>query len=903
MSPSKGSRARGESVDEREWVRKRRDEIRAELEDHLERRTRALEAQGRSPADAHSEAVRRMGDRERIEYDCLRIAQQRRVRQRRQWLLEDALRDVRFALRGFRRRPGLATGVVLTAALAIGAATSVFSVVNGVLLRPLPYPGSSQLYSVYTRYLPATGYDFPYFSLSGPEIQDYQAMTRVMAGVAAYTLSSANLAADGIEPERVAAVRAEWRLFDVLGAKPGLGRTFVEEDGAPGAPCVAVLSDGLWRERFGADTGIVHRDIRYDGQLCRVVGVMPAEFVFPDERFRVWTPFVLDPSSPFWERRSHPFAAVAKLRDGATLAMAEAELDGLRSQWSAEYPDHYALGHFIVLRSFRLDLVEDTRPALLVLLGSVGVVLLIVVVNVAGLILSSAESRRHELAMRAALGVERWRLLRLLLTEALVLGLFGGGLGIIASTWMLRAILASYPGTFPLSSGIMLDGRVLAFAVGLSILTGLLSGAVPAVQASRVKSSEALRSMGRGLTSHRGSVRARQGLVVAQCALALVLSLGAALLARSYGSLRAVDLGFDPEGVLTFTVAIPPGSHAEPETARAIFERLEERLAAIPGVDAAGAFSDLPLQSAGAMDDFTIEGRPQPGPGQQMWNAGYQMATPGALRALGLRLVEGRWFDENDLASAPLVAVINQSTKRQYFRGEPVLGLRLRYSDEPIRWITIVGVVADTRSAGVQSPPAPAIYAALAQAPRAAYEGRVMTFAVRFRDDLAGQVPLVRAAVAEVDPALPLFGLRTMATIRTEAVGQTRFALTLMTGFAGIALFLVALGVYGVLAHSVHLRSGEIGLRLTLGAERTEVLRMMLRQGMTLTAVGIALGFTVAVVLRRASAGFIFGVSLFDPASLLLAMGTLLAASCLACAVPAFRASRVDPVVTLRSSG
>ncbi|MCI0434954.1 MAG: ABC transporter permease [Gemmatimonadetes bacterium] len=876
--------------------------IRAELEDHVARRASALERQGYSAADARAEALRRLGDAERVEDDLLRIAKHRRRRRSVSLWLEEAAQDIRLALRGMRRRPALTAAVLATLGLAIGAAAAVFGVANGVLFRPLGFPQSERLFTVYSRYLPATGYDFEYFTISGPEYDDYRAMTRSMSGVALFGWGRANLSADFGEPERVLRAVGSANLLAVLGVAPVLGRGFAEGEDAPGRACVTVLSDGLWRDRYGADAGIIGQDVRLDGEPCEIVGVMPAGYWFPVEGIRLWTTMELDRSSPdSWHRLSHPYIGLARLAEGATRESAELELATLRAGWSEEYPEHYEGGHFLVLQPLLDDLVGDARPALLVLLGAVGVVLLIVCVNLAGLLLSSADARRREFAVRGALGVGRGRLVRQVLTESLLLALLGGAIGVIAAGALLQGGLRLYPGGLPRGSEVSIDAAVLGFATLAAVTTGILFGLLPALQTSAVRVHEVLRASGRGLTTGGAGVRTRQIFVIAQTALAMLLVVGATLLAQSYSRLRSVDLGFDAGEVLTFNVTVPEAIQPDPARARDYFARLEARLEAVPGAEAAGAISGLPLRNAGGADDFIIEGRPEPAPGDVRWNARYQMATPAALRALGLRLVRGRWLEPTDRAGAPPVAVINEALARLYYPGEDPVGTRIRYFGADSAWITIIGVIADVRSLGATQDAPPTLYTALAQAPRAPYSGRFMELAVRFRTGAAARAAEIRAAVSEIDPPLPPSGLATMESIVTASMGRPRFTLTLMSAFAGLALLLGALGLYGVLAHTVQQRIHEIGIRLTLGARRSQVVRMVVQQGLVLVVLGTVLGLGAAAVLRDALAALLFGVAALDPLALVLAGSTLLAVALVACGIPALRAMRVDPAIALRA--
>jgi putative ABC transport system permease protein len=532
----------------------------------------------------------------------------------------------------------------------------------------------------------------------------------------------------------------------------------------------------------------------------------------------------------------------------------------LRAQWSDEYPDHYARGHFLVLRPLLDDMVGDTRPALMTLLGAVGLVLLIVCVNLAGLLLSAAESRRNEFAVRVALGVGRARLVRQVLTESILLALAGGVISLIVAGLLVGLILGLYPGGLPRGTEVTIDGVVLMFTLGVAVLAGLLFGGIPALQSTGVQVGEVLRASGRGLTAHRRRVEARRVFVAAQAAVAVVLVVAASLLTQSYARLRAVDLGFDPSDALTFSVTVPSTRYPEAARARDHFAQLEERLAAIPGVIAAGAVSDLPLRSSGGADDFIIEGKAVPAPGALQWNARYQMATPSALRALGLRLVKGRWFEPADGPEAVPVAVINEATART-----------------------------------------PAIFAALAQAPRTGYAGRTMNFVVRFHSAATAGAPALRAAVVDVDPSLPPSELTTMERVVTESVGRPRFTVTLMSGFATVALLLGALGLYGVLAHSVQQRLHEIAIRMALGARRAHVLGQVVAQGLLPVVIGTIIGLGAAVAFRNTLSSLLFGVSALDPVVLSLAAVTLLVVSLAACGLPGWRAMRTDPNAALRA--
>ena len=799
-----------------------------------------------------------------------------------------------------RKSPGFTLVVVLTLALGIGANTAIFSVVNGVLLRPLPYEESGDLVSLYTRYLPATGYDFPYFPLSGPEYLDVREGVAAFDDAAAYTYETSNLASGSGEPQRVLGVQASGHVFDLLGSRPAFGRTFAPGEDALGGPCVTVLSYGLWRELWGGDPAAVGRDLRLDGAPCRVIGVMPKGFVFPLSDVRLWTPLRLDPTSPTWGRASHPYSAVARLRRGGSLAEAEAELEGLYARWSADFPEHYAGGHYVVLRSLHDDIVGDVRPALLVLLAAVGFVLLMMCVNLATLLLSRAESRRREVAVRAALGAGRGRIVRQLLTESLVLALAGGALGVLLTVWLLHALIGLYPDGLPRADEIAVDGVVLLFTCGVSVLTGVAFGLLPAFQGSGLRLQEALKAEGRSSMGHRTSTRIRRALVVAEVALSLMLVVGAMLLVRSYVELRRLNLGFEPAGVLTFGVEPTQAGYPDPGQVRQFFAELHARLAALRGVESVGEISNLPLVSAGPADNFIIEGRPLPEGDQPGWNARYLIVGPGAFETLRMRLRRGRLLEEGDVAGRQLVAVINETAARSYWPNEDAVGRRIRYGEDG-PWITIVGVVADVRSLSLAEAAPPAIYVAHAQAARPTYPGRFMTVVLRARGDPQVLVPAARAAVAELDPTLPLADVRSMQQIVDLAAGGPRFTMTLMMAFAALGLLLGALGIYGVLAYAVQRRLQEIGVRVALGASSRDVLRLVVGQGMALAACGVVVGSVAAFGLTRFLSSLLFGVGATDPLSFATVALVLLTVSFAASWLPARRAVAVDPMTALRA--
>jgi putative ABC transport system permease protein len=875
-------------------------EIVEELSQHLDDRYRELIASGASPEEAEKSALAEFREGNVLARYLAPLRQAHapapltpaaptgRV-------ARDLWQDLRYAARTLRRQPGFTVAAVLTLAVGIGSNAAIFTVVNAVLLRPLPFPASDQLVALYTRYLPATGYDFPYFALSGPEFADVRARTDAFTGLAAYDFANRNLTRDDGGAERVLTMAVTSQFFDVLGVGPARGRTFTEDEAQRSEGCVAILGHG------GSEQPGVGSTIRLDDAPCEVVGVMPEGFGFRDDRVRVWTALRIDTEEIPTNRASHPLLVIARLRDGVTAEQADAQLQSLRAYWSDKFPDHYAKGHFAVIRSLHEDIAGDERDALLILGGAVLFVLLIVCVNLAALLVSKSEGRRREFALRHALGANRGRLVRQLIVEAMLLAVVGGVIGVALADGLLTALLALYPQRLPVWQPITIDYAALAYTGAVVILAGFLVGLIPALNATGKRMQETLRSESRATASRR-AVTARSLLVISQLALSVILLAGALLLMRSYHELQQVDLGINPEHVLTFSVSMPPGRQQNPAAARRTLSAIEARLAATPGVQIAGAVSNLPLASAGPPDDFSIEGRPAPPPGAPAWNARYIMATPRLFPALGIPLKRGRLLAESDVPGQPLVAVINETAARLYWPDDDPVGRTIRYYPlEKSPSIRIVGIVGDVRSLGASAPAPPALYVPLEQAPRPSYEGRMMTFVVRVPGDPAAATASARAAVASVDAGLPLANVRPMSDVVFTAAGQPRFTTIVMSFFAGVAFFLGALGLYGILAYTVEQRIREIGVRVALGAGRREIFRLIIGNGMTLAFIGIVLGVPAALALSRLMSGVLSGVTTSDPLTYVAVVVMLGMSALLASYLPARRATRIDPLTALRS--
>ncbi len=811
-------------------------------------------------------------------------------------LLSDLWQDLRYAARTLWKRPGFTVAAALTLAIGIGSNATIFTVINAVLLRPLPFPHSEQLVSLYTRFLSPTGYDFPYFALSGPEFADVRGRVNAFAGVAAYSFNSSNLTRGNGEAERVLTMRVTSEFFDVLGVRPARGRTFTEDEAQRGEACLALLSHSALDD----DASAIGSTIRLDDAPCQVIGVMPEGFGFRDDRVKAWT--ALHVNTEESNRQSHAMAAIARLRDGVSAEQADAQLQSLRGYWSEEYPNHYAKGHFAVIRPLHEDIVGDQRDALVLLAGAVLFVLLIVCVNLAALLVSNGEARRREFAVRHALGANRRRLIRQMVVEAMLLAVIGGIIGVMLANALLAGLLALYPQRLPVSQAITIDYSTLLYTCSLVILAGFLVGFVPALHATGARMQEILRTDSRTATSSRRAVVARSALVISQLALSVILLVGALLLIRSYQRLQQVDLGIEPDHALTFSVFIPPGRERDPAAVRRRLAAIEDQLAATPGVVVAGAISALPLVWAGPPDDFVIEGRPAPMPGAPAWNARYLMATPRMFRALGISLKRGRLLAEGDVVGRPFVAVINETTARLYWSGDDPIGKTIRYyPQETSHPIEIVGIVGDVRSIGVSEPAPPVVYVPLAQAPRPPYEGRSMTFIVRVLGNPTAITASARAAVAAIDAGVPLADVQPMSEIVSEASGQPRFTTLVMSFFASIAFFLAALGLYGILAYSVEQRVREIGVRVALGANKREIFRLIIGNGMRLTLMGAAVGVPLALALTRLMRGMLSGVSSTDPVTYIAVVGMLVISALLASYMPARRATRVDPIVALRA--
>lgn len=809
--------------------------------------------------------------------------------------------DVHYVLRGLARRPGLTAVAVLILALGVGGNAALFTVVNGVLLRPFDLPDAERVMVLQDR--SAEG-GAPYRTTGGAW-SDWRRDNRTFDDVALLGGWTFNLTDAGSEPERILAARVSANYFDVLGVEPALGRTFLPGEN-DGAHRVLVLSDALWRARYGADRGIVGTSITLnEGESWEVVGVMP-----PLALPMVWGPLEMTPTgrervawAPLdltqdWilAYRSHVFVALGRLAPGATPADARADMERIGADITRREPDLYA-NTVPDVRSLHQTVLGDVRRDLFVLLGAVGLLLLVACANLTNLLLARAVERNRELAVRAAVGASAGRLVRLGLLEALVLGLLGGAVGLVAATVGLDALLALLPDDLPRATGIAMNGTVLAYAVALSVAAGLVTGLVPALKGARLRLPEALKAGARGAVG-RGGSRTVRGLVVAQLALACTLLVSAGLLVRSVQKLEGVDLGVRTDRTLAVEfLLVREGGRADVSE---FMRRLEERVEAIPGVEQASLAYDTPLD-ANWTESFTLTDRPPPGPGQRP-GANYRIVSPGYFEMLGIDLVRGRTLSESDgVAGAPVV-VVNETFAERFLAGEEVLGRRIAMgtargtwgAEAPGEW-EIVGVVSDVRMRGPRAPAPGAFYFSQRQAPTTYFR-----LLARTRGDPLSVLPDVRAAVAELDARLPLSAVTTLDDARARATAQARFNALFLGAFALTALLLAAAGVYGVLAYAVASRITEMGVRMALGAQPRGVFRMLVGESARMAAVGLAAGLAGALLAGRLLAGLLFGVEPLDPVVYTVVGAVLATVVLITGAVPARRAARTDPAVALR---
>ena len=814
--------------------------------------------------------------------------------------LDHLRRDLTAAVRGLRRAPGFAAAAVATLALGIGATATIFTVVNAVLLAPLPYAEPERRVMLWNSW---PGFDKTW--LSEQETVDYRRLSRTLAAVAAWSTGQANLTGAG-DPVRIGYAQVTPNTFTVLGAQPLAGRTFGEGEDREGADRVAVLSHRLWQAAFGGAPDVVGRTLYLDGAARTIVGIMPPGFQLPTdfgedaaEPTQLWVPLFLDPAST--DRGNHGYYGAARLAPGATPEQASAELRTMAADWTREglYPASWDFHTYAV--PLEQEVRGAIRPVLLLLVAAVACLLLIACANVANLLLARAEGRQREMAVRAAIGAGPWRLATQLLTEGVVLALLGTVCGLALAFAAAQAIRAIDPASLPRLGVVGLDGRALAFTALVGAATTLLFGFAPMLRATRVQLTDALRDGSVSATAGGRRQRLRRLLVITETALAVILVTGAGLMIRSVDALQRVELGFDPANVLTMRVALPAATYETPEAVVNVYERLLERVRALPGVERAGLMRSLPLGATIGDWGLAVEGYVPPEQGVNP-KGDWQVISTGALEALGERLVRGRLFTEADGMGAPPVALINETMARTYWPGQDPVGRRIRQGGPQRPWITIVGIVGDVRHNGLEVAIKEKFYRPHGQfADTTGSAIRNMNVVVRTAGDPLALAAPIRAEVRAIDPSLPVASVRTMEEVVAGSMAQPRLAGSVLLLFAALALLLAAVGLYGVLAYVVSERRLEIGIRMAIGADAGDVRRMVLRQGLALAAAGLAIGTLVSLGLGRVIQGLLHGVSPHDPATFAVVPAVLVAAALLASWLPARRATRVAPIVALKS--
>ena len=811
--------------------------------------------------------------------------------------MDTFLQDIRHSLRVLIKNPGFTAVALGTLTLGIGATTAVFGVVNATLLRPLPYPDADRLVRIQEEHPMNRGREMPAF-MTSDTLEAWRENPQAIDQIAGYTGRSFTYQ-DESEPVRVRGAAVSPALFPLLRATAWLGRVFTEDEEASAAQPVAVLSYARWQTRHDADPRVLGRLITLDDVSYSVIGVMPEGFYFPDRETEIWIPLTLTtPQQRPGQRFIIAFSGLARLKDGVSLAQAEAEGQTIVGRQVPLAPGMAA--PTLRLVGFHDEMVGDVRPALLALMAAVGFVLLIATANLANLLLARGAARQRELAVRAAIGAGRGRLIRQLVTESVALSVVGGGLGLAAAYWILGVLPSFAPAGIPGLGEAGIDATVLAFALAASVGAGVLFGTVPALQASRFDLVRALNEgaaqMGGGFRFRRGN-RTRSVLVVAEVALALMLLVGAGLLVRSFVTLATVDPGFDPTNVLTVELNLPRPQYSDLTAANALFDQVLERTAGRPGVEAVGLVSSLPLTPGESLIGFRIQGQAAPTSREEMTAARPQLVSPGYLDAMGLRLVAGRFVTDQDTDSSPRVFVVNEAFASAYFPGEEVVGQRLNLGrGEPTE---IVGVVGDVHHRGLDSRPQPELYFSYRQslsgqgAPRA-------SIVARTTGDPLALVPFLRQDILDLNPSLPIDNVMTMEARLSSSVAQPRFYALVLGVFAAGALALAMVGIYGVLAYTVSRRSREIGLRMALGADGGRIRNLVVRQGALLVGVGVAFGLAGALVTTRALESLLFGVTTLDLPTLIAVPVVLVTVAIVACYLPVRRATRVNPMDALR---
>jgi predicted permease len=866
-------------------------EMEEEMHFHLEMQIEQNKESGMATEEARRAAQRQFGNQTWLKEVSREMWSMRSF--------ETLVQDLRFGVRIFIKNPGFTLIAVFTLALGIGANTAIFSVVYAVLLRPLPYQSPEQLVVIWARLPQAVSGNV---GASAGEFADYRDQNKVFSSVAAFTSESFNLTGAG-EPERIIGTLTSASLFTLLNVQPALGRAFLDEEDKPGRDRVVILSNGLWQRRFAGNSAVLGQAIMLNGQSHTIVGVMPPDFQFSGGATDLWKPIAFTAEQvSVNERGSHYLNVIARMKDGVTLEEASADVAAIAERMQQHYPTIYRTdsgwgGWGASAYSLYEETVGDVRLALLVLFGAVGCVLLIGCANVANLLLTRASSRRREIAVRVALGAGRLRIIRQLLTESTLLSVIGGSLGVLLAVGTLGILSELIYPTLPRMVEVGIDSGVLGFTALVTLLTGILFGLAPGWQSAKLDLNKSLKEGGNRSTEGRGRHQLHSLLVVGEIAISLVLLAGAGLMIKSLYLFGRVDPGFDPANVLTFRMALPEAKYPDPQRSRAFFEQLLGRIVMLPGVKAAGAINFLPLSGTGNQRSFLIEGKPEP-----KLNVGFRMVSPDYFHTMQIPLRAGRFPDARDLGNSTSITLVNETFARIFLPDEDPIGKKIKIGSEkgPFPWMTIVGVVGDVRHKGPIEETGPEMYTYYLHPLLPHWNMPPMFLVVRSEINPSSLIAAVRGAVRELDQDQPVYSIRTMEQLLSRSVAPQRINMTLLSVFAALALVLAAIGIYGVMAYAVTERTHEIGIRMALGAERHNVLWMIVRRGMTLALIGMAAGLTAALALTRVMKDMLFNVSPTDTETLAGIVFLLVAVTFIACFIPARKATKVDPLEALR---
>jgi predicted permease len=806
--------------------------------------------------------------------------------------------DLRYGARMLLKNPGFTLIAVITLALGIGANTAIFSVVNAVLLNPLPYAEPERLTMVWTK-LEKIGLKQNW--VSEPEVLDFRQQSKLFEGFGVINGGSLRMTGSG-EPEQLNGAQISTNLFSLLGVRMQIGRDFDTDEERPGAIRVAILSHGLWQRRFGGEQGVIGSTVYINGRTTTIVGVLPPHFtlLLPAEahvpaNLDIWIPYAVDYARQ--NRYSHGITVIGRLKHGVTVAQAQAEMDAIAAMLDSLY--YQSIGFAVNVVSMHGDIVKRTRPALLVLLGAVGFVLLIACANIANLLLARAAAREKEIAVRAALGAGRRRVVQQLLTESVLLSLPGGFCGMLLAMWGVDLLLRLSPPDLPRVEEVSVNGWVLLFTLSLAVLTGILFGLVPALRSSKPDLTKSLKEGGRSVAGG-ASRRLRNAIVVGEIALSLVLLIGAGLVMRSFWRLMKVDPGFDPHHVLAMSLSLPGSKYTDGPASENFYRQLIEKVNAVPGVESAAAISHLPLSQTYNSDTMTFEGVTANAERGNLasFEVDQRIVTPDYFKVMKTLLLAGRFFTPQDGAGRPRVIIIDETLAHRLWPNTSPLGKRMTsgyFPEKPEVWFEIVGVVKHIRHHRLDADVREQVYF-----PHAQRQARGMTLVIRTASDPVRLVSAVRQALRSLDPDQPVYQIRTMEGLVANALAPARFTLLLLTIFAGVAGLLAIVGIYSVMAYMVTQRTHEIGIRMALGAQARDMLMLVIRQGMALTVIGVALGLVGSFGLQRVMKGLLYGVSATDPATFVVISLLLAGAALLACYIPARRATKVDPLVALR---